>query len=85
MTNLVQVLELMPGKSNPVLYAVRCRLHKTRRKAPALTPERILGLMSCSNNDCITPRCAKPLIKPPLKAYPIGYLFVNQLFDVASM
>ena len=36
--------------------------------APALTPEIISGLMSCSSRACITPKCANPLINPPLKA-----------------
>ena len=40
----------------------------TPAKAPALTPEIMLGLMSCSSKACITPKWANPLMNPPLRA-----------------
>ncbi len=33
----------------------------------------------------MAPKWAKPLMKPPLKAKPIGYFLVNQLFVTTSM
>ena len=80
-----QVLKLVPGKVVKNLMRFIAVSVEYPGQAPALTPESILGLMSCSNKDCMAPKWAKPLMKPPLKAKPIGYFLVNQLFVATSM
>ena len=58
------------GRDKPLSTFLQASEIKTRQciYRPALTPEMILGLISCSNKACMAPKWAKPLMKPPLKA-----------------